>query len=229
MKNRIKKFIPLLSVVFTMFLVMSCNKDKETADIGRITYYPVIEILGDKTVILDQSESDEYVDAGVKILLNGSEVPATIDGEVDLSVPGVYFITYSAVNEDGFSASDVRTVVVVDPKARAVDLTGSYARGAATSNWVKVQDCVYTANNPGGVPNNPPFDVKFTIYNIKPGIVNVPEQQSGALSSFSCVSSLETLNPDIIFNDTAKVGETAYSWYCNGPNFGPALRIFKKL
>lgn len=225
--NRNFKSLSMLLVTVGAAFTISCNKDKETEGIGRITYYPIVEILGDRTIVADAGEG-AFEDPGVKITLNEVEVDPTIDGEVDLSTPGIYTITYSAENEDGFSASDTRTVVVVDPAARLDDLTGSYARGAAVSNWAKVQDCVYTANNPGGVAANPPFDVKFSVYNIEPGIVQVPLQQSGALSPFYAVASLATGEPSIPFKVSALPGEVAYTWFMVGPNFGAAARIFVK-
>ncbi len=89
--------------------------EKETEGVTGITYYPVITINGGEETVVKVGES--YTDEGCTVTLNGedvTEIAQTIN-TVDAQNMGIYTVTYSAVNEDGFSASATRNVYVVNP------------------------------------------------------------------------------------------------------------------
>lgn len=226
MKIKSLKFLSVF--LFASLILGGC--DKEENDKSKATFWPSIVINGDDFVIVPVGTT--YEDASATVTVNGSPIPFETTSDVDDSEVGAYTVTYTAVNEDGISASQTRTVIVVDEDALDDDLTGSYQRGTGLpmSVWAKDPDKLYTynSNNPGGVGANPPFNVPFVIYNVAPGIVVVPLQQSGALSPFYATSGGVGGSPLIPFNVGATVGQTAYAWYMNGPNFGTALRTFVK-
>lgn len=100
----------MLAVV--MLGLSSC--DKESEGLTSITYFPVITLEGDSYMIVDKGS--QFVDPGFKADLNGEDVTSqvVVDSNVDTSTSGVYGITYSVKNADGFTASASRTVVVLN-------------------------------------------------------------------------------------------------------------------
>lgn len=106
-----KLFILALSVIA---LATSCVK-VDHAEGQKVTYYPIITLQGDNPYIT--SVGGSYVDPGYTATLNGEDVSdiVTLDSTVDMSEMGLYDVTYTATNEDGFSASEKRTVIVANP------------------------------------------------------------------------------------------------------------------
>ncbi len=104
-------YLMLLSVVVWM---SSCDNDS-TEGLTRITYYPELVLDGDATVYIDKGST--FVDPGYSAFLNGEDVTdqIVVTSNVNTSVSGIYSISYSIENVDGFSASASRKVVVTDP------------------------------------------------------------------------------------------------------------------
>lgn len=102
----------------------SCSDDEELTD-SRITYYPVLEIQGDDFVQVPIGTS--YTEEGCKATLNGEDYTSKVvtSGSVDTNKAGLYTITYSATNVDGFTVSTERTVAVCDPSI-TTDISGTY-------------------------------------------------------------------------------------------------------
>lgn len=88
----------LASVGFT-----SCSDDEELTD-SKITYYPEMEIQGDKFTILPIGTP--YVDKGCKGTLQGEDCTSSLITEgvedVDYNKAGLYYVTYSHINKDGY-------------------------------------------------------------------------------------------------------------------------------
>lgn len=106
--------------------LLSCDNDT-SAGLTRITYYPVITVLGDATTIV--SKGEPYVDAGVYIELEGNDVSnqVVVTGSVNTNVCGIYTINYkSGANADGFFATASRTVIVENAAVTA-NIAGTYA------------------------------------------------------------------------------------------------------
>jgi len=118
-----KKIIYSLFVCLTLVLV-SCN-DKTSFDDSKITYYVTFALSGDQTMLVPVGTS--YVDPGVKAMEGTKDVTSTMKttGTVNANKIGLYPVTYSAVNADGFASSSVRTVIVYDPTV-TTDISGSY-------------------------------------------------------------------------------------------------------
>lgn len=119
-------FITYLTFFMMLPVFVSCSDDDERTD-SRLTYYVKFEMLGKEFVELPIGT--DYVDAGCKATLNGTDytnkITVTGINEVDKNVPGLYEVTYTGTNEDGFSSSVTRTVAVCDPSITA-DISGSY-------------------------------------------------------------------------------------------------------
>lgn len=109
-----KKSLYLIVCAAALFVLGSCQK-LTTEGVTRTTYYPVLGLEGDDPYIVVLGQN--YVEPGFTATLNGEDVSdgVTISSNVDSSAPGIYSVTYSAVNEDGFSASISRSVYVLNP------------------------------------------------------------------------------------------------------------------
>ena len=92
----------------------SCDNDS-SAGMTRITYYPVLTLNGYTQMEVDKGAT--FTDPGCKGEMNGEDITSQVitSGTVDTSKSGIYTLTYSATNADGFSASTSRTVIVTDP------------------------------------------------------------------------------------------------------------------
>jgi Domain of unknown function (DUF5011) len=223
----------LMSFLTVILLSSGCDKEEKVA--SKITFWPNIVINGSDFVVV--KVGDTYTDQSATVTVNNAPIPFETESDVDASEVGAYTVTYSAINEDGISASKVRTVIVVDPAAAADDLTGSFTRvgqAGTVINWAKhpTKPYTYIVNNVGGVPPSNAsyavFNVQFLAYNVAPGIVVVPLQQVGGLAPFFCSATLGG-SLQIPFNVAALPGETGYVWVVNGANFGTGLRTFRKL
>ena len=103
-----------------MMLIVAVNfsacDDKDSEGLTRITYYPTLELEGGSTIYWDKGTP--YEDPGYYSELNGEDVTdqVTVSGTVDYNTSGIYTLSYtSLINEDGFSSSATRTVIVLDP------------------------------------------------------------------------------------------------------------------
>lgn len=107
--------IKLAAAVTTLVLALAACAKIDHAEGQKVTYYPVIELQGDNPYIA--SVGGSYVDPGYTATLNGEDVTGTvtIESDVDMNEMGLYTVTYTAVNEDGFSASESRQVIVANP------------------------------------------------------------------------------------------------------------------
>lgn len=104
-------------IALAAFTFASCSDDDSEGK-SRITYYPTIELLGDASMQVDKGTA--YVEPGYTSTLNGEDVSdkVTVTGTVDTSKSGVYTLTYTTTkNDDGFTASATRTVIVLDPNS----------------------------------------------------------------------------------------------------------------
>lgn len=212
MKNKI---ILILLVVAIQFAFTGC-RDLESEGVSKITYYPTITLTGDQWMTVAQGGS--YTEPGVAALEGENQISVVTGGDaVDTSTPGVYTITYTATNRDGFALTTYRYVGVISPAVAGIDITGKYKRNAGAggiSTVTKVKDNLFTADNVGGVAApGPSTTVNFYFYDT--GKLGVPYQLVQG-SPFYCT-------------DASIVVGTSYSWVVINPGYGTALRTFNKL
>jgi len=129
-----KKIIYSLIVCLT-FIIVSCS-DKTSFDDSKITYYVTFAINGDQTMLVPVGTA--YVDPGVKATEGTKDVTSAmkIAGTVDSNTIGLYPVTYSAINADGFASSSTRTVIVYDPTV-TTDISGNYLLAAGSYRLTK--------------------------------------------------------------------------------------------
>jgi hypothetical protein len=214
-----KRYVLLLAAFVT--IIASCSKDSiisthDRVGISKVTYYPILTLTGNSIIAVPNGTA--YTDPGVKAEAAGAEVPVTTNGTVDSNTDGVYTLTYSATNSDGYSASATRTVVVYTTAsdAAANDLSGNYARtsNGSVATWTKIAPGVYTVFNPGGAPGT-----NLTVVAINPSGFNIsiPEQlASDGSPTSSTTESYINSNP------------ATYSWKIVNPGYGTGLRTFIK-
>ena len=214
-----KKIIGFSILMFFMAIASSCDDEdfsnpEGRVGISKITVYPILTLTGDRYMAIVNG-SAPFTDPGATATEGETEIPVTVTGTVDANTPGVYTLTYTAVNKDGFSASVNRTVVIanVDAAAAAKDLSGNYARSTngSVAVWTKIAPGVYTIFNPGGAPGT---NLTVVAVNSSGNNVEIPEQLA---SDGSPTSSAQE----------AFSGNT-YSWVIVNPGYGTALRTFVK-
>jgi hypothetical protein len=165
MKNKILIFgvliLSLMSVTFT-----SCENET-TAGFTRITFYPILEMQGDAVIILDKGAT--FNDPGAIAEINGEDISDQIEVISDLNTnePGIYHITYSAINEDGFSVSAIRTIYVADPTPSII------ASGMHT-----VADGTHRVNNDNGAITNY-SGYSIIILQVEPGVFYISDFLAG--------------------------------------------------
>lgn len=108
--------------------------EKETEGVTGITIYPVLELDGETTLYLEKGSTFE--DPGYTATLDGEDVTdqVVIDSNVNMNASGFYSISYKITNKDGFSASDSRKVIVLDPND---DIDGFYTVTANSYRFYK--------------------------------------------------------------------------------------------
>ena len=100
------------------------------------TTAPVITLLGESTVEVDQNAS--YTDAGATATdaVDGDNIDGDVElvktGSVDTTAAGTYTITYTATDTSNNSASVSRTVGVLGPKTRILNV---FTNGAVDPTW----------------------------------------------------------------------------------------------
>lgn len=206
-----------------MFLA-ACNKDNinntdDRVGISRVTHFPVLTMGGQR--YMATPVGTPFVDPGVTAKEGSNTIPVTVSGNVNYNTPGVYNLTYTAINKDSFPASLTRTVVVysTDAGAAAKDLSGNYARNTngSVATWTKIAPGVYTVFNPGGAPGT-----NLTAVAINPtgNTIKIPSQITNDGNTTS--SSTESYTPG------AGSTPAQYSWVILNPGYGTGVRTFVK-
>jgi hypothetical protein len=224
MKKMKKYFIIIFSAVIA-FLFQSC--EKVTEGISRITYYPVMEMQGETFMTLAQGVT--FTDPGVTSEVNGTPSTVVVAGDVvDVNTPGVYTITYTSTNTDGFSVSLSRFVGIIAPTAAPNDLSGIYVRNTNTAKftWIKVAMGLYICNNVGGVAGNPPYIFDVYVFNTDGFNVIVPTQPSGIAGNLYCTPVASGSAPGKVVYKPGALGTLAYKWAVMGAGFGTTIRTF---
>jgi hypothetical protein len=215
-----KKVIQFLFLSFIIVLG-ACNKDdinNTDTQVGRsrVTFFPLVTLLGERYVAVPVG--GQYTEAGIEATESGQTIPYTTTGAVNTATPGVYTLTYSAENQDGFSASLKRTVVVysTDAGAAAQDLSGNYARtsNGSIATFTKIAPGVYRVFNPGGAPGT---SVTVIVVNPTVGVIDMPAQEIGDGSIMSSAQETFSAGPPATF-----------TWQIVNPGYGTALRTFVK-
>jgi hypothetical protein len=215
-----KKIIPLFySLLVVLFL--ACNKDdihntEDKVGISRVTHFPVLTLNGDRYMMIEVGSS--FTDPGIVATEGGAPIPYTTDGSVNASEVGVYGLTYTAVNKDGFPASLERTVIVysTDASAAAHDLSGNYLRSnGQVSTWTKIGPGVYTVLNPGG--SSVGTSLLVVAFNQTGYTIHIPSQTLGDGSTMTSAQEVYSVGPP-----------ATYTWQILNAGYLDNLRTFVK-
>jgi hypothetical protein len=207
-------------VILLCILIMgACKKDKDVVSKEVTVSYPQITLNGDKYVSLHIGES--YTDPGASVFddVNGSTSNVSADkSTLDINTPGLYYISYTAKNANGYISSAARYIAVTDYDD-ATDLSGVYQRTAngITVNLTKVARGMYMTDDMGGAGIN---DVGyFTV--IDESTIDLGAQLSESLGTEidGANESLTITSPDDI----------VYTYSLSAPGYGTAVRVFVKV
>ena len=111
------KFIKVIPVIFSIVVFFSCSEESPIT--SEITIYPTFEFERLVVVVV----GDTFTPSAIATE-EGAELPVAISGSADTNTIGVYTITYSATNSDGFDGAEIQTVVVHDPSIVGTDVSG---------------------------------------------------------------------------------------------------------
>ncbi len=214
-----KKFIPLFYSLLAVLFV-ACNKDEihnteDQVGISRVTHFPVLTLNGDRYMTIE--EGGTFTDPGIIATEGGAAIPYTTDGSVNAGEVGVYDLTYTAVNKDGFPASLTRTVIIYSTEASgaANDLSGTYIRtNGVPSTWTKIAPGVYTVLNPGGATG---VNLTVVAFNQTGNTIHIPDQTIGDGSTMTSAEEVYSPGPP-----------ATYTWQILNSGYGTQLRTFVK-
>lgn len=121
MKKILIKILPILLLIFS-----ACDPDLSTEGVSRITYYNDIELVGDASVYIPVGST--YTEQGAIAFEGEEDVTENIQisSTVDASNVGLYSVTYTIVNTDGFEKSISRSVFVHPASDSGIDYSGTY-------------------------------------------------------------------------------------------------------
>ena len=210
------KFIKIIRML-PIVLLVACAEEYPGTE--KVVTYPEIVLTGGNEVIIVEGDSwvDEYVG-----LVGETEVPVTKEGNADPNTPGIYQISYSAENAEGFVATSNRIVVVLESSPSAIDLTGSWLRAATgvTNVITKTSDRSYQMSNAGGFNADPASDIlQVELLNVNDVILYIPIQTDDS-----------GIQVQSINNGTAKINsptQIQYAFNASGV-YGTAVRTFNK-
>ena len=222
------KKILLFITLLTAFVISSCND--ETAGVSHIVSYPVVKLKGDAalTILINGA----YTDAGFTATKGTTDLSSSVKvtGAVDPTKAGVYTITYSVTDADGYSASTRRSVGVITPAAAALDISGTYQRNAGAYGSAIVKKTsyagLYTNNNPGGATTDGTSalagatsvtNIVIYMFQTDATVVSAPSQSSTA-GEFACTGG--------VYNATGT--SPLYKWVCVNSGYGTSVRTFIK-
>ncbi len=125
------KKLALTLLLFAGALFVSCEDDT-TADVSRVTNYPLITVLGDDVIFVPKGTT--FNDPGATATEGGVEIDYVVTAEgtyrggttLDTNVPDEYVVRYTATNADGFSIAGTRTVIVYETGDLVNDISGVY-------------------------------------------------------------------------------------------------------
>jgi hypothetical protein len=173
-----KKILYSLCLFCSLALFAGCE-GVTTEDPSKITYFITFDVLGGETVTVELGSA--YTDPGVIATEGETDVTKKVitKGSVDPNKKGIYTITYSGVNVDGFASSATRTVFVYDPNI-TTDISGSYAVDIDYSNRFQFSNKAVIKYSDMGSMYGGDFS-KFTVNfeQLVPGIFSVSDLYGG--------------------------------------------------
>ncbi len=217
---KLTKYVTLL---FVISIFVGCAKEEDIISTdtqtghSRVTFFPVLSLKGEKYIAIPKGAT--YTEPGATATEGTTSITTSVSGAVNTATTGVYTLTYTATNKDGFSVSDTRTAAVYSTDATAADqdLSGNYLRAATgvTANWTKLAPGVYLITNPGGAATG--TGLKVIAFNPTGFTVTIPSQTSSD-GNISGASNFTYTNGN----------PPSYSLVFLNPGYGTGVRTFVK-
>lgn len=193
----------IITVLFLGLLFFTGCHEITTDNIAKVTYYVTFELTGENTLALPVGTP--YVEPGAKAFENGEDVTGKmkIAGQVNSNEVGFNYITYSAVNQDGFPNSVTRTVIMYDPTVET-DISGEYSIDLTYSHRLQFSNnAVIKYADMSGLYGAGDFSKYVVIIEqVVPGIFSVSDFFGGyyvegrAYTSVYAMRGYISLNPD---------------------------------
>jgi hypothetical protein len=161
MKNIFNHIVTGL-MILTLF-TSSCTEDEIASS---VTVYPQIEVSGNPTILVRQGQP--YTEPGTRASIGGNQVPLStrfvgryrknvFNTTLNTTVADVYTAEYTAVNEEGFSRTATRQVIVANTGDLVNSIEGLYTstvfrngtQGTPASNYTNMQYILIWRNNDG--------------------------------------------------------------------------------
>ncbi|MBQ8888085.1 MAG: DUF5012 domain-containing protein [Bacteroidaceae bacterium] len=131
-----KKTLYTLMLCLATMTFVSCE-DETSQDLSVVTHYVTLELNGDALTLVPLGSS--YTDEGVVAMEGTKDVSSNVEvtNPVNANEVGIYTVTYTAINKDGFPSSITRTVAVYDPTVTA-NIAGTYTVDANRTSGATV-------------------------------------------------------------------------------------------
>lgn len=144
MNKNIYKTLLLLSVIF-----ISCNNEKTSEGVSRVTYFPDMIINGDPITLVNTGDS--FTDEGCVAMSGEVELETNSEtskgryngGELDTNIWDLHTVTYTAFNDDGFPGTATREVWIGETGDLTTDISGYYLSSTERGSSESYEDLVY--------------------------------------------------------------------------------------
>lgn len=205
-----------------MLTAVSCKKEYDKVSKEVEISYPTVTVKGAKFVTLNVGGT--FVDEGATVIDDITGGQSTVMGEnvsdLNTSRPGLYSVTYSAANANGYVSTAARYVAVTN-YPDDVNLSGRYQRQAAAPNnrfvtLTRMSRALYRTSDIGGagLGDTGYFAVLDT------NKIDFGRQWSETLGTYiSGSNSFLRIRP----------GDTSYAYALAAAGYGTAQRIFRKV
>jgi Domain of unknown function (DUF5011) len=214
--NSMKKIVyRILLAALPVLIIAGCKKET-TADVSKVVKvsYPEITLNGPALVVV--ATGGTYTDAGAKLKddITGAITDIQPDNNpVNTAQPGLYVVTFSAKNANGFETTASRLVAVTGVTG-TVNRQGTYLRTATGENCyiTRIAEGVYELKNPAGFSGS--RDTKVYMVETTLNVYSCPPQPTADFGTMSVIN--------ISFN------ATGVTWNVVNPGFGTGTRTFIK-
>lgn len=105
-----------------LMISLSCEDEGDSFDVSTVTYFPTFEFPDGNSVVITTGSA---FTPNAVVMEGENALTPTIDNDVDVEVPGIYEVAYSATNSDGYRGSATQQVIVYDPNIVPTDVTGN--------------------------------------------------------------------------------------------------------
>lgn len=118
----LNKFFAAVIMIALCAVTVSCEQEGDSFDISTPTFFPTFEFPDGNRLVLTTGSS--FTPSAV-VTEGETELTPTIDNGVNVNVPGIYSVNYSAINSDGYPGSASQEVVVYNPAIVPTDVRGN--------------------------------------------------------------------------------------------------------